>query len=244
VSICEICGFIAFVLETGNSCGHDGEYRLSTISGVTTMFRRFAVCAGLVAFSTLIVAQWSEPRLARAADKKEMALEKQIADLKSQLAQAAKDNATLKQSVTDLQTANTTGAAALKKSMTDATTNAKTLQSTIDNYRNAGLVHVVILTVKSDSPDGETQSLIDDANAQLAKIKGVRGLWAGKPSSSGISTASTNYTVALVLAFDDATALKNYFTDAVHTKFVDKHMKLWQTPLVFDFEPSKPQPQP
>jgi hypothetical protein len=210
------------------------------------MFRRFAVCAGLVAVSTLLVTQWPEPTFVRAADKKEAALEKQITDLKSQLTQAAKDNATLKQSVADLQTANSTGTAALKKSMTDAATsaaNAKTLQSTIDSYRNAGLVHVVILTVKSDSPDGEAQSVIDDANSQLAKIKGVRGLWAGKPSANGISTANTDYTVALVLLFDDSTGLKNYFTDPVHTKFVDKHMKLWQTPLVFDFEPSKaPQP--
>src|SRR6516164_2553217 len=110
-------------------------------TGSYTMFRRFAVCAGLVAVSTLLVTQWPAPKFVHAADKKEMALEKQIADLKSQLAQAAKDNATLKQSVADLQTANTTGTAALKKSMTDATTNAKTLQSTIDNYRNAGLVH-------------------------------------------------------------------------------------------------------
>src|SRR5262249_18823862 len=117
----------------------------------------------------------------------------------------------------------------------------KGLQTTIDGYRNAGLVHVVILKLKSDSPTSEVQSLIDETYSQLAKIKTVRAVWAGKPSANGTpDVAATDYTVALVFLFDDSSGLKQYLDDPVHTKFADKHLKKWETPVVYDLEPKKP----
>jgi hypothetical protein len=190
----------------------------------------------------------------KAVDKKEeAALKKEVTQLQNQ--------------VNQLQTANTT-----------AQNTQKTLQSTIDGYKSAGLIHVVILKAKPDTkPDTSTKSgtdakadpqqkFLDDAYSQLAKIKGVRGFWAGKPSTkaSGSSTSSTavsstdttatssssgssstdgpDYTLALVVVFDDATALKTYLSDPAHTKFTDKYLKNYETPLVFDIEPRKPQP--
>jgi hypothetical protein len=151
----------------------------------------------------------------------------------------------------------------LQQQATQAQTTQKSLQSTIDGYRGAGLIHIVMLkakvdTTKSETADSkskadsksdsktdaktDTQKLIDDAYSQLAKIKGVRGLWAGKPASKGTPDGNSDYTVALVLAFDDAAGLKTYLNDSVHTKFSDKYLKNYETPIVFDMEPRKPQP--
>jgi biopolymer transport protein ExbD len=199
------------------------------------MFSRLAVCTALLAFSALVVVQRPEPIAAQTKEAKKD-LEKQIADLKQSIAAGDKTVTSLKQEVTTLQAAN-------KKALSDnANGNAalKTLQTTMDSIKGAGLIHVVILKVKSDSPSTETQSLIDDANSQLSKIKTVRSMWVGKPVTGSTSAVNSDYTVALVVMFDDATGLKTYANDSAHTKFVDKHMKLWETPTVYDIDTSRP----
>ena len=143
----------------------------------------------------------------------------------------------------------------LQQQATQAQSTQKTMQSVIDGYRGAGLIHIVILKTKADTTNSDSaepkaktdaktdiQKLIDDAYSQLAKIKGVRGLWAGKPSSKGTPDGNSDYTIAMILAFDDTSALKTYLNDSVHTKFSDKYLKNYETPIVFDMEPRKPQP--
>jgi hypothetical protein len=170
---------------------------------------------------------------------------------------AAGDKATeanLKNEVSQLQTQVKQQQTAL----TNAQNTQKTLQSTIDGYRGAGLIHIVLLkakpdTSKTDSTDSKSKSdankvdpqqkLIDDAYSQLAKIKNVRGFWAGKPSTKSVSSDSnSDYTIALVSVFDDSAGLKAYLDDSAHTKFTDKYLKNYETPIVFDIEPRKAQP--
>jgi hypothetical protein len=197
---------------------------------------RIAVCAGLFAVSCLVAAQPSAPLVAQEKKAALVALEKQVAALKADLAAAENQIATLKAANAKLE-------AQVKNAKSDPNDKTmKSLQATIDGYRNAGLVHVVILKLKSDSSDSEPQSVIDDTYSQLSKIKTVRGVWAGKPASKATPDAATDYTVALVFVFDDVAGLKTYLGDPVHTKFADKHLKLWETPVVYDFEPKKPAP--
>ena len=54
--------------------------------------------------------------------------------------------------------------------------------------------------------------------------------------------AAADYTVALVLVFDDVAGLKTYYDDPVHQKFMERHLKKWETPLVYDFEPKMLKP--
>jgi hypothetical protein len=165
--------------------------------------------------------------------------------LKAQNANLTQQNGNLTQQNAGLKTTNTRLNAIINKdniTLPAADQTIKNLQAALDGYRGAGLVHVVVLKLKSDSSGGETQALIDDAYAQLTTIKTVRGLWAGKPSAKGTPTAVTDYTVALVLLFDDAAGLKTYLNDPVHTKFADKHLKLWEAPTIYDYEPKKPSP--
>ena len=201
---------------------------------------RLAVCAVLFALSCLLVVERTAP--ATAQDKKDKdkkdntaVLEKQLKAAQQELQQAEKQINALKQDVAQLK-------AALKKEKGDDAKDDKTiksLQTTIDGYRGAGLVHVVVLKLKADSPMSEVQSVIDDTYSQLSKIKTVRGVWAGKPASKATPDATSDYTVALVFVFDDAAGLRAYLKDPIHDKFADKHLKKWETPLVYDFEPKK-----
>jgi hypothetical protein len=208
------------------------------------MIGRIAACAGLFALSALLVAQWSESATAQTPkEKREVVLEKQVKALQQDLEQAAKLNAALKQDVNELKTANNRLQASLKKEKNDGDDKTiKSLQTSLDGFRGAGVIHVVVLKAKSDTPSSETQLLIDEAYAQLTKIKGVRGLWAGKPAAKATPDASADYTVALVLVFDDAAGVKTYLNDPIHVKFADKHLSKWETPVVYDFEPRKPKP--
>jgi hypothetical protein len=228
---------------------------------------RLAVCALLFAASCLLVLQRTDPVLAQdKKDKKDTKdntamLEKQVAALKQDLAvattqinalradvlQGANALAALKTANAKLQADNNQLTAAAKKGKEDDKKDDKTikdLQTTIDGFRKAGLVHVVILKLKEDSETSEPQSVIDDTYSQLSKIKTVRGVWAGKPlaSAKGTPDAATDYTVALVFVFDDAAGLRAYLKDPIHDKFADKHLKKWETPLVYDFEPKKAAP--
>lgn len=171
--------------------------------------------------------------------------EKQNVTLKQEVTVFKQEVSVLKQEIGVLKTANNRLEAIIKKDnipLPAADQTIKNLQTTIDGYRGAGLVHVVVLKLKSDSSSGETQSVIDDTYSQLSKIKTVRGVWAGKPASKATPDAATDYTVALVFVFDDVAGLKSYLSDPIHDKFAEKHLKKWETPLVYDFEPKKPAP--
>jgi hypothetical protein len=169
--------------------------------------------------------------------------EKQNVALRQEVAVLKQEVSVLKKEVGVLKTTNGRLNSIIKKeniALPAADQTIANLQTTIDGYRGAGLVHVVVLKLKSDSSAGEAQSVIDDTYAQLAKIKTVRGVWAGKPAAKPTPGAASDYTVALVFVFDNTDGLKSYLNDAAHTKFADKHLKKWEAPLVYDFEPKKP----
>jgi hypothetical protein len=208
---------------------------------------RFAACAVLFVASCLFVVHRAEP--AGAQDKKKDNDAATIAKLQQQLKAAQIDlqqaaaqfnnlkalNAKQDQEINRLQ-------GLLKKEKGDDKKDDKALKelrTALDGYRGAGLVHVVVLKLKADSAKTEAQAVIDDTYSQLSKIKTVRGVWAGKPSAKAATAGTADYTVALVFVFDDAAGLKSYLSDPIHTKFADKHLPKWETPLVYDFEPKK-----
>ena len=201
------------------------------------MTRRMTLGVLLFGAAALALVSLPRPEPAAAMQKGAAAMQQQIAQLQQANAQLQQANAQLQQQVKQLQ------ADAKKTSKDDKTKDdkSKDVQTTLDGFKNAGLVHVVVLKLKSDSPDSEPQSVIDDTYSQLSKIKAVRGVWAGKPSSKGTpDVAKDDYTVALAFVFDDSSGLKQYLDDPVHTKFADKHLKKWEAPIVYDFEPKKP----
>jgi hypothetical protein len=200
------------------------------------MAGRIAACAGVFVVSALLVAHRTDP--ATAQGQKDNTTDKQLKSLQQDLLQQARLNANLKQQLVQLQAANEKLEAALKKDKKGDDKAMKSLQSTLDGYRGAGLIHVVVLKAKPETKPADVQAMIDDANAQLSKIRGVRGLWAGKPASG----SPGDYTAALVLVFDDALAVKSYLDDPVHDQFAAKHLKNYEKPIVYDFAPRKARP--
>lgn len=218
---------------------------------------RLAVCALLFAASGLFVVHRADPLGAQDKAKKDdpAALQKQIASLQKDVqaattqltiaqagtTQAAKEAAQAKAAANKLQADLNQLDALLKKERADAAKAVKELQAALDGVRKPGLVRVLVLKLKEDSPAAEVQALIDGAPA-LAKVKGVRVLWAGKPAAGvKASESSPDYTVAVALAFEDAAALKAFLKDPAYDKFADRHLKLWEVPTVYDFEPKKAQ---
>lgn len=217
---------------------------------------RLLVCAALFAASGLLLTQRPAPLVAQ--DKNKLpgfTPEMQIAALKKDLnlavAQINAAKAEAAQAVAALNAQKNANAklnanvnqldVALKKEKAAGAKDAKTikdLQDALDGFRKAGLVRVVILKLKEDSPAEAVQALTDDVSGQLAKVKGVRGAWAGRPAN-GTPDATTGYTTAVVLAFDDAAGLKGFLKDAAYDKFADRHLRKWETPTVYDFEPKK-----
>jgi TolA-binding protein len=204
------------------------------------MISRLTACMVLFAVSAFLIAHRAEPVAAQGKEaKKEInQLEKQLKSVQGDLQQAQQQIASLKQDLNQLKSAN----GKLDETHKKDEKSLKSLQTTIDNYRGAGLVHVVVLKAKEDTSTADIQNTIDESYSQLTKIKTVRGLWAGKPSSKPTPDAASDYTIALVLVFDDAAGLKTYLNDPIHTKFTDKHLKRWETPVVYDMEPRKPKP--
>lgn len=198
------------------------------------MTRRLTV--GMVLFGASALALLSLPRPEPVAAMQKGGAQQKILQLEQANANLQQQNAQLQQQIKQLQ--NQAGKTAKDDKTKDD--KSKDLQTALDGFKNAGLVHVVILKLKSGSPDSEPQSVIDDTYSQLSKIKTVRGLWAGKPSGKGTpDVAKDDYTVALAFVFDDSSGLRQYLDDPVHTKFADKHLKKWETPIVYDFEPKK-----
>jgi hypothetical protein len=100
----------------------------------------------------------------------------------------------------------------------------------------APFVHVVIFYLKQGTPAAETKKLMDDAHAMLNKVPGVRHLWVGKPEGNATPVVAVkDYTLGLMVLFDDANALQRYLTHADHKRFEDKYKDRLEKVLVYDF---------
>ena len=87
-------------------------------------------------------------------------------------------------------------------------------------------VHTVIFHVKKDAPEGAAEGLIRDANELLAKIPTVRELRCGRPAEKGTpEIAKKDYTVGLVIFFNDYEGLKTYLDHPSHLQYVERHLK-------------------
>jgi TolA-binding protein len=206
------------------------------------MFARLIACVVLFAAAALMGSLTVDRVAAQGKGDKGggTALEKQLKAAQNDLQTAQRQIAALRDQVGQLSADNNKLQAAAKKAPKEDDKAAKGLRAALDGYRNAGLVHVVVLKAKANTAPSDIKDLIDESYSQLAKLKTVRGLWAGRPAAMPTEGAAADYTVALVLAFDDAAGLKTYFDDPIHQKFMDRHLKNWETPLVYDFEPRKP----
>jgi hypothetical protein len=106
----------------------------------------------------------------------------------------------------------------------------------------AGVVHVVIFTLRKDAPANAVEDIIKDCHEMLGKISSVRSVKAGRPSK-GVAekVVKTDYDIGLLVLVDDSAGIKAYLEDPLHVAFVKKHGKYFDMKKlqVFDFVDTK-----
>jgi hypothetical protein len=102
--------------------------------------------------------------------------------------------------------------------------------------KKANYVHSVIFYLKKDAPEGEVGKLIEDSHKLLAKIPTVRHLSVGRPAEKATPKyAITDFSVGLLVFFDDYDGLQKYLDHPLHAEYLEKHGKYWEKVPVYDF---------
>jgi hypothetical protein len=95
--------------------------------------------------------------------------------------------------------------------------------------------HVVFFWLKPGTSEAARQQTIDGCNEYLARIPGVRHLWAGKPAMTPRDVVDNSYQVGLCVVFDDRAAHDLYQEHPLHKEFIEKNKMHWQRVQVYDF---------
>jgi quinol monooxygenase YgiN len=95
------------------------------------------------------------------------------------------------------------------------------------------ICHLVFYRMKQGFGKADEDRLVEEAERQLSKVRGVRNLRAGR----SIAGRGEGYSVALVMDFADGAALEAYRADPAHQRFVKEIAEpcveeIWR----FDFE--------
>ena len=100
----------------------------------------------------------------------------------------------------------------------------------------AKYVHAVFFACKPETPESEIDSLIADGCDLLGKIPSVRTLRTGRRDEQMTRDVNvTDYTVGLLVIFDDKKGLDEYSDHPLHQQYVEKHKAHWDKVRVFDF---------
>lgn len=170
----------------------------------------------------------------RADDKKD----KNPTELRKDLTDARKDLAVALQTIKDKDEQ----IALLKKQAPkDAAAAAKLIEELrkqsreLDALRKTPYVHTVIVKMKKEATPEQTQALLDDIPAILGKIPTVKGLWYGqRAEQASPDFAAKDFDISLVILFDNYDGLTRYLEHPMHKAFLDKHLKIVESPLVYD----------
>jgi hypothetical protein len=101
--------------------------------------------------------------------------------------------------------------------------------------KKAPYVHSVIFYLKKDTPPAKREAMIADCHKMLEKIPTVRGLLVGEPAEKGTEIAVKDYSIGLLVLFDDYDGLKTYADHKDHLKFVEMYLPLCEKVVVYDF---------
>jgi hypothetical protein len=97
-------------------------------------------------------------------------------------------------------------------------------------------VHCVFFTCKPGTPETEVNSLISDTESMLARIPSVRQIDSGRRDARMQRDVNeTEYTVGLVVYFDDKAGHDLYNDHPLHIEYVNKHMGHWTNVVIYDY---------
>lgn len=96
-------------------------------------------------------------------------------------------------------------------------------------------VHVVLFWLNEDASDAAKRQLASDCEAYLAKIPGVRQLWAGRAAMTPREVVDNSYDVGLCVVLDDRAGHDVYQEHALHKQFLERNRPNWKRVQVYDF---------
>src|SRR5687768_17572240 len=97
-------------------------------------------------------------------------------------------------------------------------------------------VHAVFFTMKPDTSESAIDSLVDDAYTMLAKIPAVRKIESGRRDERMMRDVNDkDFTVGLMVYFDDKAGHDAYSDHPLHTEYVAKNKEHWANVRVYDF---------
>jgi hypothetical protein len=111
-----------------------------------------------------------------------------------------------------------------------------------ERQRAATYVHVVTIPLMKDAPEDTGEKLIADCHILLGKIPSVRAVKAGRPAEKdSVDFVKKDYSVGLIVLFDDHDGLKAYLVHPLHLQLVEKYRKFidFEHARVFDFVDGK-----
>jgi hypothetical protein len=96
-------------------------------------------------------------------------------------------------------------------------------------------VHVVCFWLSPSAPEGARQQLAADCNTYLARIPGVRHVWAGRPAMTPRDVVDNSYDVGLCVVLDDAAGHDVYQQHPLHKEFIARNKPHWKRIQIYDF---------
>jgi hypothetical protein len=100
----------------------------------------------------------------------------------------------------------------------------------------AVFVHVVFFDAKPDTPDAVLDEMVADAHRILGKIPSVRTIASGRRDARMQRDLNdTDFTVGLVIHFDDKAGHDLYNDHELHQQYVAKYKDYFAKVRVFDF---------
>lgn len=97
-------------------------------------------------------------------------------------------------------------------------------------------MHCVFFTFKPDTPDAAIEGMVSDSYKILGQIPSVREVHAGRRDPRMTRDVNaTDYTVGLVIVFDDKAGHDLYNDHPLHNQLVDKYKQHWAGVKVYDF---------
>lgn len=98
-------------------------------------------------------------------------------------------------------------------------------------------VHVVYFWMKEGTPEAAVRQTVEGCHRFLAKIPGVRHLWAGRPAMTPRDVVDNSYDVGLCVVLDDDDAAHDvYQKHPLHLEFIAANKEHWKRVQVYDFK--------
>lgn len=186
--------------------------------------RQTLLAALLLSFAVMLPAH--RPAFADAKD--EARLRNQVKDLQQDVARLKREVSARDQLINKLRKDNLEDQMMVKalrdkdQLIAKLQADAQSATTSLNTYVNTRAVYTAFYKPRPSAPANAATAFISEANTTLSKVGGVRGLWVGR------ANGDSDFQVALVAVFDDATALKKFRDDAAVQRFDAKYAKDWE----------------